>query len=186
MRIASKRLLLNLSWILDIRSYKSSFIVIVNHLGFSCHCSSGHKSAIALWYSYIVATRYRTTHWDIEMKGEQKWATNEMKWDRKKEKSDRRTKGIRRSEGGLSVLFARRAVIEYRYSQSRGACRRADAKINEPITEVESRLLCLCVWHASAHTCALLVSPESTKGSFKTDERGTVIRKNWKKFFLFV
>lgn len=60
-----------------------------------------------------------------------------------------------RSEGGLSVLFARRAVIEYRYSQFRGACRRADAKINEPITEVDS-LLCLCVWHASAASAAYM------------------------------
>lgn len=90
-----KRLLLNLFRILNIW-FESSFILIVSHLhlNFSCHSSSKHKSTIALWYSYIVVTRYRTTHWDIEMKGEQKWATNEMKWDRKKEKSDRRTKGI--------------------------------------------------------------------------------------------
>lgn len=76
-------------------------------------------------------------------------------WDR--QEGEKRSVGERhrRSEGGLSVLFARRAVIEYRYSQSRGACRRADAKINEPITEVDSRLLCLCVRHASAsYMCA--------------------------------
>lgn len=62
-----------------------------------------------------------------------------------REKEKRTDERQRRFEGGLSVLFAQRAVIEYRYSQSRGVCCRADAKINEPITKVDSRLLCLCI-----------------------------------------
>lgn len=114
--------------------------------------------------------------------GEQKWATSETDRDGKRV-GTRTGERHRRSEGGLSVLFARRAVIEYRYSQSREACRRADAKINEPITEVDSRLLLslslalMCTACKRAYVYALLVSLESTKSSFKTDERATVIRK---------
>lgn len=49
------------------------------------------------------------------------------------------------SEGGLSALFARRATIEYRYLQFHKPRLRADAKINEPITEVDTRLVPGCV-----------------------------------------
>lgn len=126
-----------------------------------------------------------------ETKGEQKWTTSETNGERWKEGGKRTGERHRRSEGGLSVLFARRAVIEYRYSQSRGACRRADAKINEPITEVDSRLLVSRAYvygmqaRIRVRELVLLVSLESAKGSFKTDERATVIRKKSCACFFF-
>lgn len=125
--------------------------------GIPCYCSSEHKSAVVLWYSYT-ATRYRTTsRYVSEERNEERTKISGERGGLGQEEGEKRSvsERHRRSEGGLSVLFARRAVIEYRYSQSHGACRRADAKINEPITEVDSRLLCLCVRHASAaYMCA--------------------------------
>lgn len=159
MQVASKRLLTNIFRTPDFQPYKSSFIVIADCLVFlPCYCSSEHKSAVVLWYSYIAATRYRTTSRHVsEERNEERTKISGERGGLGQEEGEKRSvdERHRRSEGGLSVLFARRAVIEYRYSQSHGACRRADAKINEPITEVDSRLLCLCVRHASAaYMCA--------------------------------
>lgn len=51
----------------------------------------------------------------------------------------------RNSKGGLSALFVREAAIEYRYLQFREPRLRPHAKINEPITEVGTRLVPSCL-----------------------------------------
>lgn len=94
-QVASERLLTNnLFRTSDFRLYKSSFIVITDRLGFPCYCSSGHKSAVVLWYSYIAATRYRTSgHVSERRENKNKRRTRRTETG-KRERSGRWAKGI--------------------------------------------------------------------------------------------
>lgn len=68
--------------------------------------------------------------------------TKTLKGAKKKDTGD---KDIEIPRVDYRALFARKAAIGYRYLQFREPRLRLDAKINEPITEVGTRLVPSCV-----------------------------------------